>query len=463
MYQLWFWTGRGREETRVLRGSLRGLGGVPFRVPKRGHGPGFNVVNTGTSVARVRKCSGLRTTSNDVGRVRGSFTGLCSTGHSFLLMGNSAINLLDTVFTTTSSKSGVVVTEGYRGDICSTYLLERLGIICTRPGFSRVRKVCARLRRTRTSELVGLRPSTGTVILAIPACRKVADYVATGVPVVTSNTRTTRFPFKSFPGCPDTSVIVSDLRGALPTLARATITGVCGRGFAREFGFFVSVLRADSPDCLLVTSTSQYYRCLRGSGHSFTRCSTLLSGFCSGAGLHGLSFVPGSSGDEVYISATGYGVDNSRLTRTLQGGFNVRPRTTCLRRIVLVSAITSARGGLSTLSATLARVSLLLAPTGPGSLRGPPYSNGVRGVALPGRFRTATLRGYVKGVYTRFVCTCPPSVPLVAPGSRVATSFLGLVERFGTTKARLIDSSKLLVSGYVLAGRSWWCGVCGGV
>lgn len=257
----------------------------PFRVPKRGHQlarvlPSFPRTlreTTELSVARVSKFSGLRSPRKVLGSTRRGTTTLCNTSHYCCDIGKDATKLLATVSTTIPRNKGLVLTHGYRGTICRDVCLQQLAPICLCPSVIPKASLTNALagRRVRTTLVRG--PSTSTILLASPACSKVATSVTPvtrairqfkGV-LVMSTTRKTRFKFRpKFPGDPitlKTSLAVMDLRGAVPYLARATLL-LRGNDQidARQLQLFRKVCRADSPSCLVVTTVSSYVSVIGG-------------------------------------------------------------------------------------------------------------------------------------------------------------------------------------------------------
>lgn len=361
--------------------TCKGSSCCTFRVPKRGHG--VRLVETelpcGVSVARVSKFSSLRRTRKLLGRLRRGTTEMFRTRRARCLIGKDAIKLLDTIVKYARHNNEVLVTEGYRGSMCGTMCVGRLHPMCVCPRFSRRASLGNRVRMSRVGGLLRRCRSVRTIIVISPACRKIISSVRTvtrvirrcGVPLVISRTRNTRFKFRScFPrgtGAQNTSIIVRDLRGALPSLARATLLRVGKECTShREVEGCLRVLRSDDPSCVLVTSVSRYIQTVsRHERRVVSACIRYLRrterelGRLGGVGLVRTRRCSQSG---VMLSMGGLGGASERILgkgqfRRVLESCRLRVRVTSKSCIVTVAKPKSARRKVSELIRTIVRVS----------------------------------------------------------------------------------------------------------
>lgn len=474
-------------------GGLRTCNGdsfCPFRVPKRGEGPltirkSFPIRE---SVARVSKFSGLRRTRSVLGETRRSITQLCNIPRDFCDVGKDSKTVLTTISTTISGKKRVLITEGYRGTICRTVCLQRLDTACVCPRRSPGLKVGKKVSPNHIRVCLTRGPRVRTILVASPACSKVISSITEvtrvtrrcNIPLVISRTRKTRFQFSScFPISTtrlNTSIIVGDIRGALPYLARAKIVRLYDSHIdQRGLGHFLKVCRDDDPSCVLVDDVSTYVsglrhrksrvfhifaRGLRGTHEHLSRygCVQLIA-----PRTYRYREIFSFSESGVLLSAIGDSLGNQRLRGVLQERFRLRVRVRTRGCILTLTTINSATRNFRELYSTVRRVSHHRSlGCERRAIRGRPL--GGKGVGrivqvsrtVSTRDRQYPLSRYVKQASKRFTCLCPPKVPLVIPKRRVSKRFMGGIEECLRRNFRIRNlDSRADRAIYIIEGRVW--------
>lgn len=393
-------------------------------------------------------------------------------------MGKDAYKLLTTVDTTIPENKGVLITEGYRGTMCRTVCLQRLVPICLCPRSAtyNVRKRMApRVIRGR----LGRAPSVQTIIVASPACSKIMSSVGgvtsvirtCKVPLVISRTRKTRFKFSPrFPrGTAElnTSTIVVDMRGALPTFARATLLRLYSSQVTRGgITQFLKVCRADSPSCLLVTKVRGDLRVVRGSQRVlFTTCDEELTRFQSGAGgLGALRMLrPSSFSGRRTFSFSPKGllvlakgdVDKRTLRRVLLQRCNLRVRVTDKGCMITVASVVSASRKFTQLSSTLRYVSKAIHGGRRAKIVSPQRVCQRRGAIVAVSRTLSTRRGAIqlrrtaKRIDKSCICLCPPKVPVLIPNRTVSIRATRAVQRYVQLNLRMRKLPSLAYVGII--------------